>query len=234
MKNVKVGNLIQMAFNRSGVKVTPHRECIEPSKQEISSTPGLLRASFDDAVRFGGGLTREVLGSCPITGERKYLCIDTKVHMLFPGMNPAIPGWHTDGAPRGAQAGPDLVKQQNITAETGEGSIYHLMVIGNNSSLTEVALEPTYVPVSVEPRPDTYARMTNWMEQHYTGKKQNVNECEWNTFDWWQIHRGIAATDFGWRFLIRVTESNDTTPLTNAREIIRTQQQVYVSSSYGW
>jgi hypothetical protein len=64
--------------------------------------------------------------------------------------------------------------------------------------------------------------------------KQQVNYDEVIEFDWWNIHRATPATTPGWRFLIRVTESDYLEPFTNLRDIMRTQQQVYVPENFGW
>lgn len=72
----------------------------QPDDAEIRDTPSLFNASLEDALRYGGELTRAALSAMSIPGDRKHIIVDTKTHMLMPGMWPAIPGWHTDGVPR--------------------------------------------------------------------------------------------------------------------------------------
>lgn len=87
-----------MKFNRN--KVIFGNKIDKPSQDEIKNTQGLWNASFEDAIRFGGDLTRSALQAMNIRGDRKHIVVDVKTHMLMPGMIPAIPGWHTDGVDR--------------------------------------------------------------------------------------------------------------------------------------
>ncbi|MFP8823477.1 hypothetical protein, partial [Enterobacter cloacae] len=76
----------------------------KPSQDDIKNTQGLWNASFDDAFRFGGDVTRAALQAINLRGDKKHIVVDVKTHMLMPGMIPAIPGWHTDGVPRGGKS----------------------------------------------------------------------------------------------------------------------------------
>src|SRR4051794_6847809 len=77
-----------------------------PSQELIKNTLGLWNASPEDAVKYGGDLTRAALGAVKLHNDRKHVVVDTKIHMLMPGMIPSIPGWHTDGIPRGKSGSP--------------------------------------------------------------------------------------------------------------------------------
>lgn len=72
----------------------------------VEATPVLRRSSLEAAVQFGGPAVRELLEAVQLVGDKKYVSVDTKVTFLMPGWYPAIPGWHTDGVPRGGICAP--------------------------------------------------------------------------------------------------------------------------------
>lgn len=222
-------------FNRNPLQYAGNIE--QPTAAEVKSTPSLFRASLDDAIKYGGDLTRAALNAMNIRGDRKYIIVDTKVHMLMPTFMPAIPSWHTDGAPRGAKphplakGAPDIFLQEELP-----DSRFHLLVTGYGC-LTEFVSEPTTLFVPEEPTTQLYAHIDKsieGMKRQGWDKIISVPSCHVVEFDWWDIHRGIKATAHEWRFLIRVTESDHQKPNTDLREIIRTQQQVYVPERVGW
>src|SRR4051812_36058043 len=80
----------------------------------IEATPNLRRASLSDAALFGGPLLRDILQTAPLVGDREHVIVDTKVSMLMAGWMPAIPGWHTDGVPRGENGDPAGTGQPSL------------------------------------------------------------------------------------------------------------------------
>ena len=211
----------------------------EPSVDSIRNTLGLFRASLEDAVRYGGTITKSALSQMNLRGDREYTIVDVKVHMLMAGQNPAIPGWHTDGVPRkinGSPSGgpPDLPQQ--LTRERDPR--YHIMVTGQHC-LTEFLAEPVTLDI-----PDEVATSTNlykWMSrkvQQKVGEGEletfHLDPCQVYEFGWWDIHRGIFSTGREWRYLIRVTESDSLPPRTDLNEVIRTQHNVYAPEEFGW
>jgi hypothetical protein len=61
-----------------------------------------------------------------------------------------------------------------------------------------------------------------------------IPSCTAVKWDWWDLHTAQPAKAHEWRFLIRVTETDLHEPKTDLRDIIRTQQQVYLPSNFGW
>ncbi len=199
-----------------------------PSKELVKNTLGLFRASVEDAIRFGGDLTRTALGAMPIQNSRRYVVVDVKVHMLMPGFLPAIPGWHSDGVPRPAgKDKPDLRLQ-----EDARPTIYHLLVTGEGC-LTQFLTAPIELEVPDEPSPDLYKLIDKQLGDN-PPNLISAPSCQALTWDWWTLHRGIQATKHEWRYLIRVAETDTLAPLTDLRDVLRTQQQVYVPLNFGW
>jgi hypothetical protein len=185
---------------------------------------------MEDAIKFGGELTRECLQKIKLRNNRKYVVVDVKTHMLMPGFFPAIPGWHVDGTPRKSKSEPDIRLQ-----ETDRNTIYHFLVTGEGC-LTDFIKDPLELEVPGEPTP----KLFNMIDEQ-VNKLENLPEkmfaspsCQILTWDWWTIHRGIEAKKHEWRYLIRVCEGDYLEPKTNLRDVLRIQQQVYAPLNFGW
>jgi hypothetical protein len=239
---------VPVAFNRSPLVSGAAIE--QPPPEVVKNTLGLWQADLDTAVRYGGELTRVALGAMDIRGDKRHVVVDTKVHMLMPGQCPAIPGWHTDGAPRavGTMRGryspqgsgpPDLAVQEEWDRD-GKAPRFHLLVTGKGC-LTEFLLDPVTLEVPSEATPGLYASLTRQVEALRAhpdgpamfGASPSCRAVEW---DWWTIHQGVVAAEREWRYLIRVTESDYHEPLPPSRldEILRTQSTVYTPMEFGW
>lgn len=227
---------MKMTFNRN----QPHfgRTIQQPSEDVIKNTPALHNASLDDAVKYGGELTRQALGSMDLTFEKKHIIVDTKVHMLMPNFSPALSGWHTDGVPRGEELNPTSKKPPNIQAQEDiDDSIFHLLVTGQGC-LTKF-IEEQSVQLDVPDVPDT--KLYRMIDQQVKEKieageltEYEIPSCTAAKWDWWDLHTAQPAKKHEWRFLIRVTETDLHQPKTDLRDIIRTQQQIYLPSNFGW
>lgn len=226
----------EFEFNRNPFVVGRTME--QPTQDVVKSTPSLWNASLDDALRYGGELTREAIGTLNLRGDRKHIIIDTKIHMLMPRMFPAIPSWHTDGVPRGAELNPSAKGDPNLFAqEELSDTRFHLLVTGGGC-LTQFVKDPLTLRVPSTPSTKLYGMVNDQVREltEAWGEDRIVTapSCTAIEFDWFNLHRGVQATMHEWRFLIRVTETDHMEPQTNLRDIIRTQQQVYVPSSFSW
>lgn len=215
----------QYAFNST--PVVYGRSIEQPSDEEVRKTPPLFNASLEDALLYGGDLTRSALSAMDIRGDHEHVIVDTKVHMLMPGMWPAIPGWHTDGAPR-PYGRPRLDLQAEMRPPR-----FHLLVTGEGC-LTDFVASDIVLNLQHNDSPKLYEEITTAVNaaNPSTFEIPSCRSVEWG---WWDLHRAKAATKREWRFLIRVTETDHRPPKTDLRDILRTQQQVYVpSESFGW
>lgn len=220
-----------MLFNLNKVQVG--QSFPEPSSEIIRSAPGLLRASLDTAFRFGGELTRQALSLAPIVGDKKYTSVDVKVHMLMKGQCPAIPGWHTDGVPR-INGRPQMSEQLRLHC-LDEVTRFHLLVTGN---FCQTGFLDNTVDLAIESSmdtPDLYKEVSNRLQDMQV-LPHSFPPCTMLTWDWWNLHTGMIATANGWRYLIRIAESNDEqyAPQRDLSQIIRTQQMVYSPLEFGW
>lgn len=225
-----------MLFNRSNPAFGKAIE--QPSEELVKNTLGLHNASLEDALKYGGELTRAAIGAMNLQLTKKNIIVDTKIHMLLPGMCPAIPGWHTDGVPRGNSLDPTVKQAPNIHAqEEMDSPIFHLLVTGE-SCLTSFIKERNFkLEVPNEPSTKLYQTVSKQVnEKVKTGELTSYEapSCVPIMWDWWEIHTGIPAKKHEWRFLIRVTESDIQEPKTDLRDIIRTQQQGYMPMEFGW
>lgn len=225
---------MKMTFNRTAPTFGSIIE--EPSVDLIKNTFGLFRASVEDALRYGGDITREAIGAMNIRNDKKYVLVDVKVHMLMQGFCPAIPGWHTDGVPRpvmsqSGKGAPDIQLQDMMDSPR-----YHLLTTGDHCSTKFAKIRNIVLDVPDEPNNRLYAdinkQMTeqdDWGQIETFAKPRQIVE-----FDWWELHTAVYANKFGWRYLIRVTESDTMAPLTNLRDVLKTQAQVYTPANIGW
>lgn len=219
-------------FNRNPIRYG--RSIEQPSIDEIKSTFALWNASLDDAMKYGGELTRAAIGAMDLKFDREHVIVDTKIHMLMPNFYPAIPGWHTDGVPRGEELKPNVKGSPNIFAqEKMTDTRFHLLVTGAGC-LTEFIEGQISLEVPEEPSTDLYKMIDHSIKENPYLNRVTIPTCTAVTFDWWNIHTGVKATKHEWRFLIRVTETDHMEPETDLRKVIRTQQQVYVSENFGW
>lgn len=223
-------------FNINGYKIGKSIE--QPTNNEVKSTPALWNANLEDALKYGGDLTKAAIGAMDLKFDRKYIIVDTKVHMLVPGFYPAIPGWHTDGVPRGKELRPDGKGSPDIKAQHEMSDTrYHLLVTGHGC-LTKF-IDNKNITLDVPNAPDTklYKMISDQVKFYEDESTLNVVEaptCTAVEFDWWELHAGQQAKAHEWRYLIRVTETDHFEPQTDLRQVIRTQQQVYVPESFGW
>lgn len=224
-----------MKFNRGEVQLGNKIE--KPSQEDIKNTQGLWNASFDDAIRFGGDLTRAALQAMNIRGDKKHVVVDVKTHMLMPGMIPAIPGWHTDGVPRGGKSLSPASGAPHIHMQEGTDSPrYHLLVVGGDCPTKFIASRN--IDLVTENLPNLYAGISSQVcEMDNKGLLDTYDApdgqvAEW---DWWELHTAQRARGPGWRYLIRVTETDYLKPQKDLRQVLRNQQQVYLPSEiFGW
>ncbi|WJZ27977.1 hypothetical protein NCTGTJJY_CDS0098 [Serratia phage 92A1] len=227
-------------FNRGEVKQTGRIR--NASNNEISQALGLWNAPLETALAVGGDITRRAIGAMNLRYDRKNIVVDVKTHMLMPGMFPGIPGWHTDGVPRrndGSPAAGGLPNMgiQNIIDIQGNGPRYHLMVLGADCMTKFVKQRNICLDIPDSPSADLYKVVS---EQMSTAESSTLNTYEIEPgqvyeWDWWELHTAQASKEHGWRYLIRVTETDFLEPETDLTKVIRRQQQVYVpTTEFGW
>lgn len=225
-------------FNRTPIRTAGQME--DPSDTEIKDTLALWNCDIDTALKYGGDVTRGAIGAMNLVGDRKHIIVDTKTHMLMPGFYPGIPGWHTDGVPRGSERNPAAKADPDIAAQAAmddEAPRFHLLVTGKVCPTLFDTTQHRTLNVPLGPDPDLYKTISEQMDNAYKFADGHFMETAPSTvyeWDWWQLHTAQAAKAHGWRFLIRVTETNHFEPQTDLRKIIRTQQQVYVPEQFGW
>lgn len=234
----------KMLFNRNPVMVG--ESIPEPSQDAIENTFNLRQVSLEDAARYGGSVTREALGAMKFVGDRKYIIVDTKVHFLLPGMCPSIPGWHNDGVPRGN----DLLPQD--TGAPMPHAMEHRALMGITEPRYHLLVTGTHCPtrfldheIEIKLPADSrklYEEMSKQVQSHVDEYFNNKGlDCTFVspastvlTWDWWTVHTAQLATGRGWRYLIRVTETDYIPPRTNPSDFIRTQNNVYSPIEFGW
>lgn len=231
-----MSNVAITQFNRGELKVTGSVSNF--TQNDIKDAPGLWNAPLDIAMQFGGRITQAALSNMQLGYDHKHIVVDVKTHLLQPGMFPAIPGWHTDGVPRGgtmspAKGAPDILMQNNQRSPR-----YHLMIMGADCPTVFMEERNVELVVPDMPSPDLYKIISEQCRALH--EKNEITTVEIvpgliYTWDWWELHTAQATRSSGWRYLIRVTESDYLEPQRDLNEIFRKQQQVFVASEqFGW
>lgn len=219
-----------------------HRKIDEVSQEQIENEVNLRQAGLLNAYQHGGVVTRKALDKLVLVGDRKHVIVDTKVTFLLPGMYPAIPGWHTDGVPRltglagtfdpAGRGAPSILAQ-------ARGSIsaphYHLLLAGGGPQTLFINNRINLDLPNDDP--DLYRAMSEQVtDLAYDGTAEvdAAPEREWLEWGWWDIHSAQPAATAGWRYLIRVTESDHVPPREDPKDYLRKQSMVYVPTEFGW
>jgi hypothetical protein len=195
----------------------------------IKRTPQLYRYSADKAINdFEDVIIHSFIKKCNMdigtSFGYKYTSLDTRVHMLKPGMYPCIGGWHCDDFYRDETTGQPLLN--NIDEVCPQ--VHYMCTIG------DTALPQFFIS-------DLTAKIDR--NNVYKSLQKRLPEKDLETWDIYQpksgeivkigpsaIHRGIAADKSAWRLFMRLTYSKH----RFAKNEIRTQTQVYLTNMDGW
>ena len=204
------------------------------SRDQIHNEPMLFGCSPEFVLeRRDALLANSVLAYLKLTRELdraeeycrrhgKWLVIDTRSHMLMPGMYPAIPGWHADAYPRyryGDQ--PDLEAAQPDTPHY----VVHVSDQDEGVSRTLFAEQPFTCDVDTT---KVWASVHRQMECSAISTKRFLDGQIVRMLQP-TLHRAAAAYTKGWRWWMRM--SCFYKPPENA---IRKQVQVYTTEGGGW
>ncbi len=212
---------------RNGPQILP-----KATQDEIKKEPMLFQSSFEFADDNAGPLTKAFLNAL----EMRYgdevahvACIDSRVHMLMPGMFPCIPGWHHDDVDRNRpDSQPDYINHRWRST--------HCMALWGSVS-------PTYFAVGVfnlSNPPLGSVVYRNWSPVVERAIKKGSADlyvaperCLVH-FDDRAFHRGSEAKEFGFRFFIRATWRNKAKYIRYKNEI-RHNANVYMKDiDAGW
>lgn len=224
--------------------VTIHRELIDSAHQSregliasIKAEPMLFRADQRFAWEHGDRLTREFIQAADrIWGNLDGCIVDSRHHMLMPGMVPCIPGWHTDDAPRDPNR---WGGQPNIFDPEYETQHLLCVIDAGTGSLTEFLRGEVWAPeLTLEAMrldgKNFYKSMDGFIEVGATAQNcERVHPLSGDVveFDVHSWHRGVPAKARGFRFFIRITRNSR----HKVENEIRSNAQVYITdTSYGW
>jgi len=199
---------------------------------QISKLPQLYRCSIEFAKLQDNAELNRILALVPLTGKYKYVSIDSRSHMLMKGMFPCIPGWHCDDfyRPEYANGQPDL-EGVNEAAP----AIHHLLVLGDCSRTEFLADDSVVLPspqeiIAKHGSEDPIYLHYDQLIEKLNPKTILVEPNQFYTFGPTAFHRGSGATHNGWRYFLRVTESNHRQP----KNELRYQTQVYTNGRVSW
>ncbi|MDR5811994.1 hypothetical protein QCE62_00130 [Caballeronia sp. LZ033] len=206
--------------------------------ETIKNEAMLFRADPGFAERTGGRITKDFIAAARgIWGDLDGCIVDSRHHMLMPGMVPCIPGWHTDDAPRSKDY---CNGQPNIFDPEYETQHLLCVVDAGTGSLTEflrgtVVLCDRYLENKyLEEGLNFYKTADALIEKGLTAKTcERVTPLSGDVveFDVHSWHRGVPAKARGFRFFIRITRNSK----HKVENELRSNAQVYITdTSYGW
>lgn len=201
--------VIFMKFNS---EITIGDNKILTSEAQIKVEPMLHRANGIFAHQNGGEITRTFLHYLFCYWRTDNILIDSRVHMLMPGMYPCIPGWHHDDVPRERSDGQPNYDNPSYKAE-------HCMALFGDCSLTEFALGEHEIDIPPVGR-KVYKELSPKIEQLCIEGKLNRFTAIPNKlifFNWQTWHRGAETTKTGFRFFIRATKGSNLKPKNEIR-----------------
>jgi hypothetical protein len=191
---------------------------------EVKNEPQFFGASVAFALEHGGAITREFL-KLATSKEDAVAVFDSRVHMLMPGMYPAIPGWHQDDVARTRTDGQPNHAMMPYVAR-------HKMAIVGDASRTSFACGEIVLP-EVPLGSNIYGY---WHPHIETAVEKGqlrevvIESGKVYCFDSSSFHRANPATHRGWRWFGRLTIR-----VPNFRNEIRSQSQVYLETlNLGW
>lgn len=203
---------------------------------ELAEETGMYSASPDFAKKHGGKLTQMMLDQVPESFYEEcdrlalYPNIDVRVHRLYPGDFPAVPGWHTDGEFR-----KDYHSQPDLDKFTE-----HAHIIGsistdiNGVSMTEVVHEDFEANIE---NPD--ADNTLWQQVHEQIEEHKpstllIPDGHMTKIGAMTLHRATPARIRGWRLFVRLSMWHKPY-ISNEGGTLARQEYVYrLSESKGW
>ena len=206
------------------------------SVKDFAEENGLYSASPEFVRAHGGPLTLQMLDQIPDSFYDDcdrlglYPNFDVRVHRLYPGDYPAVPGWHTDGEFRkDYHAQPDLDKFTE-----------HAHIVGTMStdeagvSLTEV-VDEKFVGTVADPDADR----TLWSQVHEQIEAQNVAtihlpDGQLTKMGAMTLHRATPARVRGWRLFMRASMWHKPYLSEEGGSIARQEYVYRVSESKGW
>lgn len=204
----------------------------EATEKEIASEPMLYSADTSLAEIKGGPLTKRILDpilrqieNTRFDGHRPI--IDTRVHMLMPGMYPAIPGWHCDDWGRSRDGIHEDVEEQPHPGVPRRALVHYMGLIESSRGIapTEFLSEPVTLPM---PRSRTWEAVSKSVEALQTPRRE-IEAGTLYRFDCESLHRATKARRRGWRFFFRLSVRQGV-----PRNEIRRQAQVYTTDHGGW
>jgi hypothetical protein len=208
---------------------------------QIKAETMLFSASPQFAMDNGGAITRGavdfLMNSMAAFGHNSAVVIDTRVHMLMPGMLPAIGGWHCDAIPRGQDGQTDFsrksiidnIRHYLLVVDAGTGSVTEFL---DEDDLYQKSILDLKVPEGEINTWGFHSRSIDAFLKAGMTKAKRVESGKLYEFAAHDYHRAIPATGSGWRYFLRASVNTLTRGPLNE---IRNQVQVYLPSEHlGW
>ena len=201
----------------------------------LAAEQGMYSASLPFVRQHGGPIVREILDTIPSSYYQEaqelglYPSCDVRIHRLYPGMYPAIPGWHCDGEFRETYFGqPDLdripvSKHIICTVSSNEDGV------SNTQFLTQPFT--AYVP-NVSNEVTLWSQVHEQVEALRPKTVLDTQDGEIMLFSARTLHRAMPCKVRGWRLFFRMSMWHK--PNLGEGQLARQEQVYVVSERNGW
>lgn len=192
--------------------------------EQIKNEPMFFSASKDFAYSEGGIITRTFIDNLPSTALQTDFILDSRSHMLMPGMFPCIPGWHHDDVKRGEEGQPDY-ENMHYKSE-------HICLLVNASVAPTEFIDDVVLVPKIPPGVRVYKIWDEVINQRLERIRViKADTQQYIYFDWSTFHRGVMANKSGWRWFCRISWNTG----REFKNEIRKQVQVYMPDvGHGW
>lgn len=203
---------------------------------ELAEETGMYSASPDFVREHGGKLTRMMLDQVPDSFYAEcenlglYPNIDVRVHRLYPGDFPAVPGWHTDGEFR-----KDYHSQPDLDKFTEHAHIIGSISTDENGvSMTEVVDEKFEANIE---NPDINHTLWEQVHNQIDVEKPHtlhIPDGQMTRIGAMTLHRATPARIRGWRLFVRLSMWHKPYISEEGGSIARQEYVYRLSESKGW
>lgn len=203
---------------------------------DIAEEVGMYSASPEFVKKHGGKLTQMMLDQVPVEFYKEceslglYPNIDVRVHRLYPGDFPAVPGWHTDGEFRkDYHSQPDLDKFTEHSHIVGS-----ISTDDNGVSMTELVAEDFEARIDNPDVENTLWQQVHEQIEENKPKTIQLPDGQMTKIGAMTLHRATAARIRGWRLFVRLSMWHKPYISEEGGSLARQEFVYRLSESKGW
>lgn len=203
---------------------------------ELAEETGVYSASPEFVREHCGPIANSILNAVPSSYFERaaelglFPNIDVRIHRLYPGDFPAVPGWHADGEFRkDYHSQPDLEHVPEHYHLTGTVSTDE-----DGVSLTQLVTEPFNAIITNPTQTSTLWSQVHRQIEEAEPPTLYIPDGQLTQFSSWTLHRATPARVRGWRLFFRISMWHKPYLSADGGSISRQEQVYRVAEHLGW